>query len=279
MAFDNLCKHLAEQHPADFAAWLLGEKTGRVEVLKTELSIEPIRADSVTFLRGAGQILHLEFQVKPVKEPALPLRMLDYWVRLHRKYNLPVTQILLMLKETNIEIPNEFRAANLRFQFRVLKMWEQDAQFLLQNESLLPLAVLAKTTDKKALLETVAERIKHIKNEEKRRDILAETNILAGLRYSENLVKMLLREEIMKESVTYQAIIREGMNQVKHHEVDLILRQLKRRIGEVDDKTRQRIARMSFAKLNDLGEALLDFNTPEDLQNWLNRQKAKKINS
>ena len=98
-------------------------------------------------------------------------------MRLHRKYNLPVTQILLMLKETNIEIPNEFRAANLRFQFRVLKMWEQDAQFLLQNESLLPLAVLAKTTDKKALLETVAERIKHIKNEEKRRDILAETNI------------------------------------------------------------------------------------------------------
>lgn len=62
MSFDNLCKLLAEKHPDRFAAWLLGEpSTTTIEVLKTELSIEPIRADSVTLLRTRGQILHLEF--------------------------------------------------------------------------------------------------------------------------------------------------------------------------------------------------------------------------
>ena len=49
MAFDNLCKYLAETYPEQFAEWLLGERVDNLEVLKTELQIEPIRADSVTF--------------------------------------------------------------------------------------------------------------------------------------------------------------------------------------------------------------------------------------
>jgi predicted transposase YdaD len=85
MSFDNLCKLLAEKHPDRFAAWLLGEpSTTPIEVLKTELSIEPIRADSVTLLQTRGQILHLEFQTNWQSDPPMPLRLLDYWVRLHR---------------------------------------------------------------------------------------------------------------------------------------------------------------------------------------------------
>ncbi|MBC7797681.1 MAG: hypothetical protein H7Z37_12480 [Pyrinomonadaceae bacterium] len=34
--------------------------------------------------------------------------MLDYWVRLYRKYNLPVIQILVMLRETKTDIPTNF---------------------------------------------------------------------------------------------------------------------------------------------------------------------------
>ena len=83
MAFDNLCKLLAEKYPVRFASWVLGESIPSAEVLKSELSIEPIRADSVTFLQLQGQILHLEFQVKVDSEPPLDLRMLDYWVRLY----------------------------------------------------------------------------------------------------------------------------------------------------------------------------------------------------
>ncbi len=64
MAFDNVCKYLSETYPERFATWLLGENPETVEVLKTELSIEPIRADFVTFLRTQEQILHLEFQVE-----------------------------------------------------------------------------------------------------------------------------------------------------------------------------------------------------------------------
>lgn len=61
MALDNVCKLLAEKHPERFASWVLGQPVESATVLKSELSIEPIRADSVTFSRFQGQILHLEF--------------------------------------------------------------------------------------------------------------------------------------------------------------------------------------------------------------------------
>lgn len=51
MAFDNVCKILAEQYPSEFARWLLPIAPQTIKVLKTELSIEPIRADSVTLLQ------------------------------------------------------------------------------------------------------------------------------------------------------------------------------------------------------------------------------------
>jgi predicted transposase YdaD len=62
VSFDNLCKLLAEKYPLDFARWLLTEEPQTVKVLKTQLSIEPIRAGFVTFLQGENRILHLEVQ-------------------------------------------------------------------------------------------------------------------------------------------------------------------------------------------------------------------------
>lgn len=112
MSFDSVCKRLAELYPRDFASWLLGEPVAEVEVLKTELGNDPIRADSVIFLRLATAILHLEFQTTPKSKPPLPLRMLDYWVRLFRDTGLPVIQFVVLLTETNEEVPTEFRATN-----------------------------------------------------------------------------------------------------------------------------------------------------------------------
>jgi predicted transposase YdaD len=46
MSFDNVCKLLAKKYPADFVRWLTADDGSNIKVLKTELSIEPIRADS-----------------------------------------------------------------------------------------------------------------------------------------------------------------------------------------------------------------------------------------
>ncbi len=66
MSYDNACKYLAETYPREFARWLLAIEPPEIRVLKTELTLEPIRADSLSLLRAANRILHLEFQTLPV---------------------------------------------------------------------------------------------------------------------------------------------------------------------------------------------------------------------
>jgi len=57
----------------------------------------------------------------------------------------------------------------------------------------------------------------------------------------------------------------------------LIVRQISRRMGEVDSSVSDRIARLTPAQLDDLGEALLDFTNVADLDRWLaNHTKAKR---
>ena len=251
MAYDNLCKYLSEKYPDRFASWILAETTTAVEVLKTELSIEPIRADSVTFLRTQDRILHLEFQVKVPTEKPMPLRMLNYWLRLYWQYELPVTQVLIWLKPTTNRavFENQFELELTRHGYQVRRMWEQSPEPLLQEPALLPLAALAATEDASQLLSRVAEQITKIESLEVRQEISSCTQILAGLRFDKDLIDNFFRKEIMQESVIYQDIIQKGLEQGRQAEVSLIVRQLTRRIGKVDSELSAKIRELSFSQL------------------------------
>jgi predicted transposase YdaD len=130
-------------------------------VFKTELSLEPVRADSVTFLRLADRILHLEFQVKVPQNKPMPLRMLNYWVRLYWQHNLPITQVLIWLKQTNnpAVLETQFQLESVRCGFQVVRMWEQPSEALLQTPGLLPLAVLCQSENPTGLLNQVASEV------------------------------------------------------------------------------------------------------------------------
>ena len=45
--FDNVSKFLAENFSEDYATWLLGRPVTLTKLSPTELSLEPIRADSL----------------------------------------------------------------------------------------------------------------------------------------------------------------------------------------------------------------------------------------
>ena len=269
MSFDNLCKLLSEKHPQTFASWVLGTPQRSATVLKTELSIEPIRADYVTFLQLEQRILHLEFQTKLESTPPLPLRMLDYWVRLYRLYRLPITQVVVLLLPPALDtvIETVFHVENTRHEYRVISMWEENPEIFLNNEALLPLAPLAATTQPQALLQQVVERVNQLEPEQ-RPDISTYTQILAGLKYDKDLIRQIFREGMMRESVIYQEILAEGEQRGEQRERSLILRQLTRRVGELPQTALLRIETLSLEQLENLGEALLDFQTLADLETW-----------
>jgi predicted transposase/invertase (TIGR01784 family) len=272
MSFDNTCKYLSEKYPNSFVNWLLGTSPESIEVLKTELTIEPIRADFVANLPTQQRLLQIEFQVKGESDPPLPLRMLDYWVRLHRSYRLPVTQFLVMLKYSAIadEVTSEFQLEGTRHRYQVVRMWEQDPEPFLQDTALLPLAVLCAAEDTTRLLGRVAEEVAKIEEPEQQQVISNCTQLLAGLRFKKDLIRQLFTRGIMRESVIYQEILEEGVEKGKQTEaVAMIMRQLTRRIGTVEPQLQESIRSLSLPQLEDLGEALLDFSSVTDLTTWL----------
>ena len=61
----------------------------------------------------------------------------------------------------------------------------------------------------------------------------------------------------------------EGRQEAKDLEIKLLLRQLKRCLGVLSSENEIKIQALSFEQLEDLGEALFDFNEESDLANWL----------
>jgi predicted transposase/invertase (TIGR01784 family) len=77
-----------------------------------------------------------------------------------------------------------------------------------------------------------------------------------------------------EETQFYRSIKQEGREEGEQRgrekgERNLILRQLTRRVGELSEETRSQVENLSLEQLENLGEALLDFNSMADLQVWL----------
>ncbi|MDZ8028468.1 MAG: DUF4351 domain-containing protein [Nostoc sp. SerVER01] len=109
-----------------------------------------------------------------------------------------------------------------------------------------------------------------IEEADRQRNISACVEVLARLKFEEDLVRQFLREELMRESPLYQEILQEGIQQgIQQGEVSLALRQLTRRLGIVPSQLQAQIQQLSTSDVEALGEALLDFSTTQDLVAWL----------
>jgi predicted transposase YdaD len=129
------------------------------------------------------------------------------------------------------------------------------------------------------LLEQIATQIATIEEPTQQADLLACTQVLAGLRFEKDLIRQLFRKETMRGSVIYQEIREDGLLEGrqlgllegrKDEALSFLTRQLTRRIGPIVPETREQIQTLSVEELEDLGEALLDFSSASDLTNWLN---------
>ncbi|HLO51495.1 MAG TPA: Rpn family recombination-promoting nuclease/putative transposase [Kamptonema sp.] len=274
--YDNTCKYLAEKSPASFVRWLLNTEPENITVLKTEILPEPIEADALVLLQTANQILHLEFQTVPYSNPPIPLRMLEYKALLTRKYRLPIEQVVIFLKHTNSELvfQNQYHDDYTTHRYRIMRIWEENPAPLLVTPELLPLATLAKSDNPNTLLEQVAHQVAIIEETEQRQNISACVFVLAGLRFEKNLIRQLFREDVMRESVTYQDILEQGVQQgmqrgMQRGEVAILQRQISRRFGELEPQLKERIQRLAIPQLEELGEALFDFSNAADLAAWL----------
>jgi predicted transposase YdaD len=110
----------------------------------------------------------------------------------------------------------------------------------------------------------VAQRVNRL-DEKQRHEMSGYIQILAGLKFEQALVRQVFRKDTMQESVIYQEILEEGRQK---GERSLIFRQLTRQVGELPEELRSRIETLSLEQLENLGEALLEFEAIADLEAW-----------
>jgi predicted transposase/invertase (TIGR01784 family) len=277
--YDNTCKYLAENFPEDISSWLIGKRVALVELNPTELNVDPIRADSIILLNNEELILHLEFQTDA--DPDMAFRMADYRLRAYRKFpHKSMRQIVIYLRKTTSDRVYEttFEIENTRHQFEVIRLWEQPASIFLKSQGLYPFASLAQTDEPESILRAVAARIEDIGASKIQADLTATASILAGLVLDKNLVKQILRRDIMRESAVYQDILVEGRDEGRvegrvqgrvEEARTLVIRQLTRKLGNVNPKLLAKIEALPLERVESLGEDLLDFTSIADLEQWL----------
>ena len=91
-----------------------------------------------------------------------------------------------------------------------MRLWEEATTTFLQVPGLLPFAILSQTSDPVATLRQVSGQIDKIKDDARKHSTKTSAFVLAGLKLEEQVINQILRSELMRESVTYQAILREG---------------------------------------------------------------------
>ena len=285
--YDPVCKFLVENFSADFANWLLGESISFSILSPSELSLEPIRADSVILLEseqqpGQTSLLHLEFQTYP--EAKIPFRMLDYWVRIYRiNPQKQIRQIVIYLSRSQSELvyQSQFQSTNTTHQFEVVRLWEQPFETFLGSPGLLPFAALSQVEDPAVALEQVATQIREI-DPRSRQSIGASAAILAGLVLEdESLVQRIIGMELLEQSSVYQSIkqqgiqqgiqqgVQQGIQQSTQRERSLALRLLNMKLGEIPSSLEDRVNELQITQLERLIEALLGFSAIAELEAWL----------
>ncbi|MCL1470508.1 Rpn family recombination-promoting nuclease/putative transposase [Argonema antarcticum] len=212
--YDNVCKFITEEFTADIATWLLGSPVNLTLLSLSELSLEPIRADSLILQDVDNNlVLHLEFQTDP--DPAIPFRMADYRLRVYRRFpQKRMRQIVIYLRKTGSQLVQQtsFVLERTTHSFDVIRLWErQPSEFLNPNcVGLLPFAVLSNTENPQQILNQAAQLIEEIPERRVQINLVGTAAILAGLVLKEEVIKTILREEVMRESVIYQEILRTG---------------------------------------------------------------------
>lgn len=289
--FDATMKQLLDAFGADWvialAPWLGLPPGLELDPLDVDLSTVQLSADKVFRLRPPSLgILHIEPQSSHDGE--LPDRMLEYNAALHRRYGGPVYSVAVLLRpEANAtaltgELVRQFPDGRvyLRFAYAVVRVWQLPLESLLAGAiGSLPLALL---TDAAAgHLREVVDRIDSRLRDEQVPDmvrVLLHTcgYILLGMRYDDSEIQpAFVGIEGMKESTTYQAILREGVQlgrQEGRQEGTLrtlqesLRRVLRKRFVAIPNELDARIAQTADpAKLEDALLQSISIEKPEDL--------------
>jgi predicted transposase YdaD len=85
-------------------------------------------------------------------------------------------------------------------------------------------------------------------------------------------VEAMFTHSDLKKTRVYQDAVLEGEQRGLQRQVVMLLRMLTRKFGKVSPRLKTRISKLSVIQLENLAEAIFDFETVADLNVWLKAQ-------
>jgi hypothetical protein len=282
---DVSAKELVWDDPAAWADRFGIGPPGAVSVIDSEITTLTASADKV--LRVEAPVPYLiDLEPQSSHETELPRKLWYRQVALDCKHKLPVLTVLILLRKEadspgltgsyERQLPDGWQTN--RYNYRVVRLWQEDPDpYLTGGVNLVPLAPLTKVAeaDLQGLIDRMAGRINL--EPKPRSDMLwTATLLLMGWRYDAKVTTQLLQRvwKNMRDSTTYQAILREGEEEGMKKglqegriagERRFLLRQGTKKFGEPDAATIAAIEAIHDAdRLEALGLRILD----ADVHGW-----------
>ncbi|HYW21851.1 MAG TPA: DUF4351 domain-containing protein [Nodularia sp. (in: cyanobacteria)] len=212
-------------------------------------------------------------------------RMFRYFARLHEKFNLPIYPIVIFsydrpkkaaVNQYQVGFP-DFQV--LEFNYRVIQLNQYNWRDFLSRPNPVASALMAKMniapSDRPKVKAECLRLLVTLKlNPAKMQLISGFIDTYLSLNQQEEtvfkselgLLEPQEQEEVMQIVTSW---MRQGIEQGAEREKDLIIRLIKRKLGEIDRELESRIRSYDLDIVESLGEELWDFSTVEDLRNWL----------
>jgi hypothetical protein len=252
-----------------------------------------------TRFRGkrAGFLIHLEHQAQ--RDPSLRRRMLEYFTLDWIEYDLPVYPIAVLtgrgtapvrLSPLAVDFPNK---KVLHFDFDVIDLRHMNAEAYVRmlNPAALALAarMRVRREERYSLIKDFTLSLARMAKARPVTDMVA--SFFFSYRRPDQAEDLKLRQEIarvepkeMRDRIMQltnpwieagkqeglQKGLHEGLQKGRHTgEAELVLRLLARRLGALSVAQQKSVRKLPLSKIEELGEALLDFRSRGDLARWL----------
>jgi len=268
---DTPVKRLFQLRPADWAKYMdPGCRSDWVKHFQTDFTPrKESRLDNVLEIADPAGPYLLNLEPMGYRDVSLPARMLRYradiWeATLTKGQGTPtIRQAVIFFYEDDdngLHILQDGRF--LDYAYTVVRVWEQYRQDVIDGRlvGLYPVLPLMKggkpeETPREALEESIAA-VQEVEDEAVREDLLAVMAILAGGRYSPELVGSIIRREMIMESAVFQEWVKDIVEEkIAGAKQEDICKFLNAKFGDISRDLQGRVKRIGNV---DTLEAILD---------------------
>jgi Domain of unknown function (DUF4351) len=237
-------------------------------------------------------IIHIEHQSSA--EDDFDKRIFKYFGRLYELYDVPIYPIVIYSHDSpvkqqpnshTIEFP-DFKV--LTFNYKVIQLNQLHWQDFINQQNPVASAFMSKmqmeTQQRPEVKLKALQLLSDLDLNPAQVDLVSgfidtylDLNTSEEREFQQQLANIEPRqEEKVMQIVTswmrqgLEQGLEQGLQRGKQQEAaSLIIRQLTRRVGLINQQLEENIRTLATSQLEDLGEALLDFTTVSDLENWL----------